>query len=55
LAFSLPTKVLSRIARFRWQHRFFRFPWDYTVPAWGLEALNTIGVSGKLRGAMWKP
>jgi anaerobic magnesium-protoporphyrin IX monomethyl ester cyclase len=55
LAFSLPTKVLSRIARFRWRRRFFHFPWDYTVPALGLKALSTIGVAGKLRGAMWKP
>ncbi len=55
LSFSLPTKILSRIARYRWQRRFFRVPWDYTVPAWGLGVLNTIGVSGKLRGAMWKP
>jgi anaerobic magnesium-protoporphyrin IX monomethyl ester cyclase len=54
LSFSLPTKILSQIARFRWQRRFFDLPWDYTIPAWGLKALNTIGVSGKLRGAMWK-
>ncbi|MEJ2211309.1 MAG: radical SAM protein [Anaerolineae bacterium] len=57
LTFSLPTRILSRIARSRWRHRFFQLPLDYTLPAFGLDLLVRIGSAGtssKLRRAMWK-
>ncbi len=58
LSFSLPTKILRQAARFRWRHRFFRFPLDYTLPAFGLNMLTKfglVGVYGKLRTALWRP
>jgi len=57
LTFSLPTRILSRIARSRWRRRFFQLPLDYTLPAFGLDLLARIGsasTSSKLRRAMWK-
>lgn len=57
LAFSLPTKVLSKLAKWRWQHRYFHLPLDYTLPAFGLDLLTRIGsasISSRLRRAMWK-
>jgi anaerobic magnesium-protoporphyrin IX monomethyl ester cyclase len=46
--FSLPVKVLQQLARFRWKHRFFSFPFDHIIPAacgrgldrWGLLAIR---------------
>jgi len=58
LTFSLPTRILRQVARWRWQHRFFRFPLDYTVPAFGVNMLSRLGLANihsKLRRAMWKP
>jgi radical SAM superfamily enzyme YgiQ (UPF0313 family) len=58
LAFSLPTRLLSRAARWRWRHRFFRFPLDYTLPAFALNVLTSLAsaqASKKLRKAAWKP
>jgi radical SAM superfamily enzyme YgiQ (UPF0313 family) len=58
LAFSLPTKILRQMARLRWRHRFFRFPLDYTLPAFGLNILTKLGLTDmyrKLRKATWKP
>jgi anaerobic magnesium-protoporphyrin IX monomethyl ester cyclase len=48
VAFSLPAKVLQRLAKFRWRHRFFSFPIDHTIPVafgkgldrWGLLAIR---------------
>jgi radical SAM superfamily enzyme YgiQ (UPF0313 family) len=57
LAFSLPTRLLARLARLRWKHRFFHFPLDYTLPALGLNTLARLGLGGaqqKLRAAAWK-
>jgi anaerobic magnesium-protoporphyrin IX monomethyl ester cyclase len=58
LTFSLPKKILSRVAKWRWRHRFFRFPLDYALPAFGLNMLTKLGLSDvhkKLRKAAWKP
>jgi anaerobic magnesium-protoporphyrin IX monomethyl ester cyclase len=57
LAFSLPTKMMRQMARWRWRHRFFRFPLDYTLPSFGLNLLTKLGLAGmygKLRKSMWK-
>jgi radical SAM superfamily enzyme YgiQ (UPF0313 family) len=57
LAFSLPTKTLRQVAKMRWRHRFFRFPLDYTVPAFGLNILTGLGLGdmdSRLRQVMWK-
>jgi len=57
LAFSLPTKILGQVARLRWRHRFFCFPFDYTLPAFGLNMVTRLGLTdtySKVRKAMWK-
>jgi anaerobic magnesium-protoporphyrin IX monomethyl ester cyclase len=57
LTFSLPTKILRQVARLRWRYRFFHFPLDYTLPAFGLNMLTKLGLADmhrKLRKAMWK-
>lgn len=57
LAFPLPTRVLSQLAKWRWRHRYFYLPLDYTLPAFGLDLLTRVGsaaASNKLRRAMWK-
>jgi hypothetical protein len=57
LALSLPTRALSRLAKWRWRHRYFHLPLDYTLPAFGLDLLARIGsadASNKLRRAMWE-
>jgi radical SAM superfamily enzyme YgiQ (UPF0313 family) len=46
--FSPPVKILQRLARFRWKHRFFSFPIDRAIPVtvgraldrWGLLAIR---------------
>jgi radical SAM superfamily enzyme YgiQ (UPF0313 family) len=58
LAFSLPAKILGKVASLRWQHRFFRFPLDYTLPAFGLNMLTKLGLADiyrKLHRATWNP
>jgi radical SAM superfamily enzyme YgiQ (UPF0313 family) len=48
VAFSLPVKVLQRLARLRWKYRFFELPVDHALPAalgkgldrWGLLAIR---------------
>jgi hypothetical protein len=58
LAFSLPTKILRQVARWRWRHRFFRFPLDYALPALGLNMLTKLGLAEmyrKLHKATWRP
>jgi anaerobic magnesium-protoporphyrin IX monomethyl ester cyclase len=58
LAFSLPARLLGRVAKWRWQHRFFHLPLDYTLPALSLDTLARIGLAGtsrKLRQVAWKP
>jgi anaerobic magnesium-protoporphyrin IX monomethyl ester cyclase len=57
LTFSLPVRVLRQVARLRWRHRFFRFPLDYTLPAFGLDMLTKFGLVGwygTLRKATWR-
>ena len=57
LAFALPTRILSQVAKWRWQRRFFHLPLDYTLPAFGLDVINRLGSAGTvktLRRAMWK-
>jgi radical SAM superfamily enzyme YgiQ (UPF0313 family) len=42
--FSLPVKIIQQFAKLRWQHRFFSFPVDHTVPAlWG-KGLDRLGL-----------
>jgi len=58
LAFSLPTRILRQVARWRWRHRLFRLPFDYALPAFGLNILTKLGLASiyrKWRKAMWKP
>ncbi len=58
LGFSLPAKLLGQAAKWRWQHRFFGFPLDYTLPAFGLNMLTKLGFADadrKLRQVTWKP
>jgi anaerobic magnesium-protoporphyrin IX monomethyl ester cyclase len=52
LIFSIPMNILKYIARLRWKHKFFRFPFDYLLPVFGLSMLTKLGLadlSGKLR------
>jgi anaerobic magnesium-protoporphyrin IX monomethyl ester cyclase len=49
LAFPLPAKLLARIAKFRYERRFFRFPIDHTLPSHGVSVLNRIGLSAIAR------
>jgi hypothetical protein len=42
--FSLPAKVLQRIAQLRWKHRFFSFPIDHTLPAACGRAMDRLGL-----------
>jgi radical SAM superfamily enzyme YgiQ (UPF0313 family) len=58
LTFSLPMKILRQVARLRWRYRVFRFPLDYALPAFSVDALNKLGLADvyrRLRRAMWKP
>lgn len=57
LRFSLPTRILRQFAKWRWKHKFFRFPLDYTLPAFLLDLLTRIGltkVHKKLREGIWR-
>jgi anaerobic magnesium-protoporphyrin IX monomethyl ester cyclase len=57
LAFAWPTKLLSQVAKWRWRHRFFHFPMDYTLPALGLDLitrLSSADTGRTLRRALWK-
>jgi anaerobic magnesium-protoporphyrin IX monomethyl ester cyclase len=50
LTFPLPAQLLARAAKFRYEHKFFRFPIDYVLPSFGVEMLNKIGLSAIVRG-----
>jgi radical SAM superfamily enzyme YgiQ (UPF0313 family) len=50
LAFSLPAQLLARAAKFRYEHRFFRFPVDHVIPSLGIKMLNRIGLSAIAKG-----
>jgi anaerobic magnesium-protoporphyrin IX monomethyl ester cyclase len=43
LALSLPAKVLQRMAKMRWKHRFFSFPIDWHLAALGRRSLQKAG------------
>lgn len=44
LRFTLPVKILQRLARWRWRHRFFSFPVDYLLPRFVLRNLRKAGL-----------
>lgn len=55
LAFALPAQLLARAAKFRYEHRFFRFPIDYVLPSFGVEMLNKVGLSAVVKAMRPEP
>lgn len=53
LRFAFLARLLSRIARWRWQKRFFRWPLDYAGPRILLGAARALGLK-KLAGAFYE-
>jgi len=45
-ALSLPAAILRAVARWRWRHRFFSLPLDYTIPAFAMTVLRSLGLGG---------
>lgn len=43
LTLSLPAKLIQRLARLRWKHRFFSFPIDHYVPVSCLKGFEKAG------------
>jgi radical SAM superfamily enzyme YgiQ (UPF0313 family) len=52
VTFALPAKALQRLAKFRWNHRFFSFPIDHTIPAALGKGLDRMGLLG-IRKALY--
>jgi radical SAM superfamily enzyme YgiQ (UPF0313 family) len=51
LKFSLPARLLQRLARLRWKHRYFAFSLDHSVPVFlqgCLEKAGLFSLSNKL-------
>ena len=43
---SLPAVLLRAVARWRWRHRFFSVPLDYTIPAFAMNVFRWLGLGG---------
>jgi anaerobic magnesium-protoporphyrin IX monomethyl ester cyclase len=52
-AFSFPAKIIQRLAKFRWKHRFFSFPVDHYIPVFCLRYFERTGFSA-LSGKLYK-
>jgi hypothetical protein len=50
LRFPLLVKILRRLARWRWRHRFFSIPLDYLIPRFFLRGLRKLGMQRMLAG-----
>jgi radical SAM superfamily enzyme YgiQ (UPF0313 family) len=50
LRFPLFVKILQRLARWRWRHRFFSIPLDYLIPSFFLRILRKLGLKRMLSG-----
>ena len=45
LSFSIPARLIQRLAKFRWKHRFFSFPADHYIPVFCLRCLEKAELS----------
>jgi anaerobic magnesium-protoporphyrin IX monomethyl ester cyclase len=57
LGFSWPSRALRQLARLRWKHRFFSYPFDYTLPVSVSKALSGLGfatLQSSMRRNLWR-
>jgi radical SAM superfamily enzyme YgiQ (UPF0313 family) len=52
VSFSFPAKILGRLAKLRWEKRFFDLPVDYQVAALGWEMMHTLGLK-RIARSFW--
>ncbi|MFQ6082632.1 MAG: B12-binding domain-containing radical SAM protein [Candidatus Aminicenantia bacterium] len=53
VSFPVMAKLLRRIALFRWNRRYFKFPLDYYIPAFFLRLLRKVGLT-KISRALYE-
>jgi anaerobic magnesium-protoporphyrin IX monomethyl ester cyclase len=46
--FSLPARIIQKIAKWRWRKRFFHLPLDHTIPTAVMGGLRKLGMPGMI-------